>query len=785
MLRVGYTAQDPEIFGDADVVQGFLPELLTALFDPLNIETRYVACTPAACLAGLAEGRLDMVPAVPPEVLGRSELRYAHESVLLSSFAIFSSTKGPELVDLRGLDGRRLAVLEKGREVVHFRSLAKDRGWSLELVERPSMASVLAAIRDDEADFGVVTRAFGARHAEALGVVETPHTLHQTPLYLAFRSELDVAFVEHINTQLAGLKVEVDSVYHRLHRRWHPPPSALQRRRPLDLKLAVALLAALAVTTAVAFVYRQRAHGVSSLLLRNRHRIASVTEAVGLGVWECDLATDVVRWDSSMYRLYEREPTLPPPKPAEWITFLHPDDRARVAAEAKKDLTSGGRFQNEFRVRREGGSERVIRIVGHVVEAGEKGDTVVVGINLDITEFRRLERRLQHAEKMEAVGNLTGGIAHDFNNRLMVIRNNLAMAIEDERDEDVKSMLRDALGAADACAALTARLLAFARQRDMTSRPTELNRVVRRSARLLRRTLPATMDIRIEASDAAIWSEVDETLLENALINLALNARDALDAEGGIRVRTLRRSPSEEGPAENVIRLEDDGAGMSPETLARAFEPFFTTKPVGRGTGLGLAMVHGFVHQSGGDIVLESQEGVGTVVEMSFPAVAEPVGSVDASTGDLPEDPHINRALVCEDDEDVQVTLRHLFKALGVEHRVVGTAEEALALMERDFNFDVVLSDVVMPGPTDGVELAHRLRRDHPGLPVILMSGYARRSEDHQRPPPEGTIWLRKPFSKARLADALAASLARSESRLERPEDGPITGEAETADAHP
>ncbi|MEO1228556.1 MAG: ATP-binding protein [Myxococcota bacterium] len=773
VLRVGYSPLEPEIFGPADNVQGFVPELLQTLLAPLGQTAQYTRCEPRECLEALVAGHLDVVPNVPISEADRG-LRFGHEAMSLSLSAIFNHREGLPLRDLRQLDGRRLAAVEGSREVFHFTSLAEERGWALEVLTRTTMADVLAAIRDGEADFGVVTQAFGLRHAETYRVTATPHTLHPTPLYLAFRPDLDIESIEHLNTHLAWLKSERDSLYDELHRRWHPPQQTTHLY--LDTKLALALIAALIVTSIVALVYRQRARGASSSLLESRLRIASVAEAVGLGVWEYDRAANNVRWDSSMFRLYGRDPGLPSPRLTDWQEAIHPEDRDRVVDEAKKALEINGPFQNEFRVQRPDGTTRAIRNVGHVVASGERS-TVVVGINLDITEFRQLERRLQQAEKMEAIGNLTGGIAHDFNNRLMVIRNNLAMSIEDEADEELKSMLRDALGAADACAALTARLLAFARQRDMSSRPTDLNRTVRRSARLLRRTLPATIRIEIDSPETRMWSEVDETLLENALINLSINARDAVASGGRIIFRTLERAGN---PPTNVIRVEDNGRGMSRETMARAFEPFFTTKPVGQGTGLGLAMVHGFVHQSGGEVTLESEEGAGTVVELSFAAVDAPAQADETATGDLPDDPKVRRALVCEDDEDVQVMLRRLFKALGIRHQVVGTGDEALALFERDPAFDVVLSDVVMPGATDGVELAHRLRADHPFLPVILMSGYARPSGDPERQPPEGIVWLRKPFTKAHLADAIDSAMSRSETRLGLAERAlPESGESE------
>lgn len=752
-LRVGYAEHAPEIFTDEEnEVRGFLPELFEALLEPTGIELHYLRCDREQCLQDLSAGRLDLVPNVERTEAQAERVRFGDEAVLLAQSALFTRRDGVQPVP-NELDGARLAVLEHSQVVHHLESMAEREGWALHLATKSSEGEILDALRRGEVDYGVIDQAYGDRHAKALGLRRTTPSLHADARYLAFRPDMDARFIETLNSRLAKLKMQDDSSYHQLSRRWHRSASA-RPATPAYGQLALVLTLGLLFTTAVAGICYFRTQQQRHVLWSNQERETAVTEALGLGIWEWNLQPGHAVWSPSMYRLYGRDPSSEAPRMRAWLEYVHPQDRERIQQRVEVGVTPGTGFQDEFRIVREDGEVRHLRAI---VQTGvnSSGRAQAMGVHVDITDSYKLQLQLQQAEKMKAVGQLTGGIAHDFNNRLMVIRNNLSMAIEDQTDEEVVGMLQDALGAAEACAALTGRLLAFSRQRELTLEPTELNRSVRRAARLLRRTLPATIEIVLELEPTPLWSSLDENLLENAMLDLAINARDAMSGRGRLRFRTLP------GPESNVIRVEDDGRGMSPETLQRALEPFFTTKPVGRGTGLGLAMVHGFVHQTGGEVSLESVEGAGTVVQLSFPIVPEPEDYDAAQTGDLPAPLEVGRVLICEDDDDVQVLLRRLCSHLGLDHRIVGTADDALEALARDPNYDVVLSDVVMPGSMDGIELAHRLRLDYPGLAVVLMSGYTRRSESDRPPPPDDVSWLRKPFSKARLAHALETAAAQ------------------------
>jgi signal transduction histidine kinase/CheY-like chemotaxis protein len=364
------------------------------------------------------------------------------------------------------------------------------------------------------------------------------------------------------------------------------------------------------------------------------------------------------------------------------------------------------------------------------------------GLNLyfqDISEHKRaveahrlIEEQLHQSQKMEAIGQLTGGIAHDFNNLLTVIAGNLAFIEDRTGDNDtVRKFAAAARQAADRGAKLTAQLLAFSRQQNLKPESIYADHLIREFEGLIRRALEEKREFQLIA-DEQLWAcRVDPTQLETALLNLALNGRDAM-ADGGLLKIDARNVIVQEGsviglaPGAYVsLAITDTGHGMAPETLDRVFEPFFTTKDVGKGTGLGLSMVHGFVKQSGGDITIASEVGVGTTVTLYLPRAAAPchaevtlVKKQAAATGS-------GRILVVEDDEQVLKVTSRMLTDLGYQVVSARNGADALEALKNGDGFDLLFSDIGMPHGMNGVELARAARRLGNGIKVLLTSGYA------------------------------------------------------------
>ena len=388
-------------------------------------------------------------------------------------------------------------------------------------------------------------------------------------------------------------------------------------------------------------------------------------------------------------------------------------------------------------------------------------------------ENERLSAQLAQAQKMQAVGQLTGGVAHDFNNLLTVIGSSLTMLELDSGDpERARELIELGRQACDRATELTQRLLAFSRQTPLSPRRVDLAELIRDMEGLLRRTLGE--DIRIETELVPdLWRcEVDPAQLENALLNLALNARDAMP-EGGrlsIEASNLRLRPGdvlqEEDACEpgDYVRLavHDDGEGIPPAILPKVFEPFFTTKEVGKGSGLGLSMVYGFIKQSGGHVRIDSEVGQGTSVGLFLPRSD---GHVEPRPPAAPRSVdrvgHGERILVVEDEAILRRLITDLLQRIGFDPIVAEDGPAALALLDEEAKEPaLLLTDVVLPGGMDGAEVARQIGERFPGIPVLFMSGYTGAALVHEGRLDEGVELLQKPFDMRTLAEAVLRALA-------------------------
>ncbi len=396
-----------------------------------------------------------------------------------------------------------------------------------------------------------------------------------------------------------------------------------------------------------------------------------------------------------------------------------------------------------------------------------------VGTFQDITELKQAEEQLRQAQKMEAVGQLTGGVAHDFNNLLAVISLNAEFVREAlEEGSSAAESLESMTRVADRGAELTHRLLAFSRQQTLESKVTDANGLVTGMTGMLRRTLGETVEIETALAEGLWRTLVDPNQLENALLNLAINARDAMPKGGKLTIETANVRLDEDhaaaqgdlAPGDYVrLSVSDSGTGMAPEVIARVFEPFFTTKDVGRGTGLGLSMVYGFVKQSGGHVTVASEEGRGTTINLYLPKSEAAAQAAEAPA--TAEEPPVRgeTVLVVEDDADIRRLIAKILDGLGYRVLEAGDGAQALAALERAPGVDLLLSDVVLPGGRSGPEIVAEAQRHHPGLKSLFMSGYAPGGMSHQGRLPEGAALLKKPFTKHDLAQKVRAVLDGSQ----------------------
>jgi PAS domain S-box-containing protein len=463
---------------------------------------------------------------------------------------------------------------------------------------------------------------------------------------------------------------------------------------------------------------------------------------------------------------------------SEWME--HPDDLAKTRGELAI-LAQGmptARFENRFRAK--DGSYR------NFSWTAVPENNLIYCVARDVTEQRAharaladAEDALRQAQKMETLGQLTGGVAHDFNNLLQIVTGNLEL-LQRGLPEDQARLRRaadNAMAGAERAALLTQRLLAFSRRQPLAPERIDPNRLVSGMSDLLNRTLGETIEVETIQS-ARIWPvEIDVNQMENALLNLAVNARDAMPDGGKLTIEVANTHIDEDYAAQEaevspgqyvLISVSDTGQGMDEDVLSHAIEPFFTTKEVGRGTGLGLSMVYGFIKQSGGHIRVYSERGHGTTVKIYLPRFYGPLPDNDTGTVSraTPVCGGDETVLVCEDDDKVRAYTVDVLKELGYRVMEADNGAAALQALETASEpIDLLFTDVILPGGMTGADIAQQARAQQPGLRILFATGYARNAIIHHGRLDPGVELLTKPFTYAELATKVREMLDRDDAR--------------------
>jgi PAS domain S-box-containing protein len=462
--------------------------------------------------------------------------------------------------------------------------------------------------------------------------------------------------------------------------------------------------------------------------------------------------------------------------------FYTEEDRAEgVPQRALATAARTGKFEAEgWRVRKDG-----TRFWANVLIDAIRDDSgELIGfakITRDMTERRAVEERLRQAQKMEAIGQLTGGVAHDFNNLLTVIFGNLESLLRrlPERDEeDLRRLAEGAIRGATRAAQLTQRLLAFSRRQPLEPKPVNLNRLVAGACELLQRALGERVAVETVLGAGLWWVQVDPGQLESALLNLAVNSRDAMPEGGKLSIETANTYLDEADAAAQdnlaaghyvLVAVSDTGTGMPKEIVARAFEPFFTTKAPGEGTGLGLSQVYGFIKQSGGHVQIYSEPGAGTTVKLYLPrlATAAGQGESDERVAAVPIARRGETILVVEDDDDVRAHSVDILRELGYRAIAAPDGASALRILENEPEVRLLFTDIGLPGSLNGRHLAEEACRRYSMLRVLYTTAYVRNAILHQGKLEPGVDVVLKPFTYAALAAKIREVLDRPASSLE------------------
>jgi two-component system cell cycle sensor histidine kinase/response regulator CckA len=513
-------------------------------------------------------------------------------------------------------------------------------------------------------------------------------------------------------------------------------------------------------------------------LAQSQERLQLALRAARMGTWHWDLTTGAVSWDEALRQLHGLAPTDSLTRHDEFIDRVSPDDREMVQAEVRRALESSGELDCEYRVVLPDGKVRWHANQGRVARDHAGTPLYMTGVCLDVTDRRLMEERLRQAQRMDSVGQLAGGIAHETNNMMSVVLGCADYVLQrSDLPEPVRQDVEQIWRAAKRTAGITQQLLAFSRRQLLQPQILDLNTTVRGLETILARALGESRSVRMHLSPTLGQVRADPGQLEQVLINLTLNARDAMGEAGRLTIETMNVVLDEAYiAAKPVDTLEpgeyaalivtDTGHGMDRATLARIFEPFFTTKGVGQGTGLGLSTVYGIVKQSGGFIWAYSEPGLGTTFKLYFPVVATEPEATATQTSTPPGRAH-EIVLIAEDEPMVRGIMARTLKDCGYTVLEAGSGREALELLEAENRqMSLIVADVVMPD-MGGRDMALRLAQRWPEVPVLFTSGYTGLEVVSRGLLDEGREFLQKPLDPETLArkvrDMMDARLPASE----------------------
>ncbi len=534
-----------------------------------------------------------------------------------------------------------------------------------------------------------------------------------------------------------------------------------------------------------------------------------------LGTWFWDPITDVFVVDDGFANTFSLDETVRKDgvKLAHIMAAVHPDDRDGLAAAIDEAVGRGGAYVHQYRTRRADGHYSWLEAVGRVDLASDGTPVGFPGVFIDIGERRAIEAErarvaeelralnetleqrvadrttdlmlaeeaLRQSQKMEAVGQLTGGLAHDFNNLLAGISGSLELMqtrMQQGRLTDVDRYLTAAQGASKRAAALTHRLLAFSRRQTLDPKPTDVIRLATGMQEMIQRTVGPGISVEVVGATNVWPALVDPSQLENALLNLCINARDAMPDGGTITIETANKWMDERAARQHdmpegqylSLAVTDTGTGMPPDVVARVFEPFFTTKPIGEGTGLGLSMIYGFAQQSNGQVRIYSEVGQGTTVCIYLP---RHYGVVDKETeaegiADLPRSQAGETVLIVDDEPTVRMLITDILEDLGYAAIEAGDSATGLKVLQSDVRIDLLGTDVGLPGGMNGRQMADAARAHRSNLKVLFITGYAENAILGNGTLPPGMAVLTKPFAMDQMAARIRSMIEGSKEQARR-----------------
>ncbi|MFA5794479.1 MAG: transporter substrate-binding domain-containing protein [Candidatus Brocadiia bacterium] len=767
-VRVGIYENNPKVFVDASLTpKGIFVDILDEIARSENWKIDYLYGTWAENIQRLGNGQIDLMVDVSFSAERAEQFAFNRTPVLESWLDVYSKRE-VRISSIRDLNMKKIAVLEGSVQEKYLLEVIKPTlGIDFTLLPYPDYPAGIKAVKSGIADVMVASRFFSFSSQRDANIVPANVIFRSEGLHFAFPKNIDAGLVETIDRHIVAMKNNLNSAYYLSLKRWLDirPPALV----PNYIKYALAVITGLLIIIGLFALLLRRQVALKISAIREAYQLLDETQTIaGMGGWEYDPNARHMKWTNQVYRIYGVGLDYDPGDAYRNISSYAPHHAPIIEKAFRLAVEEGRPYDLKLELIR--GDGRHIWVWTTSRPVVKNGKVIRVNGNImDITaakhaeaERNKLQEQLFQVQKMDLVGRLAGGVAHDFNNMLGVIIGNAETALSKTGPEqELHSDLEEILKAAHHSAGLTRQLLTFARKQVVEPRIIDLNEKISGTLKMLKSLIREDIDLKWQP-EPSLWPvKVDPLQIDQIMANLCVNARDAITGTGKIIIETANSVFDENYCANNanympgeyaMIAVSDTGCGMYKETLGHLFEPFFTTKGIGKGTGLGLAMVYGIVRQNNGFINVYSEPRQGSTFKIYLPRHRGPVDQSHAkSAAEIPRGQG-QTILLVEDEDSLRKLFTELLKKLGYAVLTASSPREAIRLaQEHDGGIHLILTDVILPD-MNGRDLAGRVKETRPAIKCLFMSGYTADVIAHRGMLFEEVNFIQKPFSQKNLA---------------------------------
>jgi len=761
-LKVGVYENSPKIYTNTQgEVRGFFPDILTYIASREGWEIEYIPGSWSEGLSRLKNNSIDLFPDVGYSSERAENYDFNNLSVL-TSWALIYTREDSEIKSMDQLQNKKIAVMKDDIDYIGpdgIKIISEKYNLNCSFVEYSSLIEVLESIEHEEVDAGVINELFGNLNAYNYHVIKTAIVFNPVEFKFGFpkNASLNADLIEKIDYWLEKLKLDPKSYYYETYQLYFSEIPHLEGTiPPWIMPFGLGSGGAIVLFLSISVLLRHQVRVKTKKLFDSEQRFRSLVESTSDWIWEVDQTGKYTFVSPKVEELLGYRPEEVIGKtPFDFMPINEVDQQRKIFEE---NVQSKNPFRNVENINiHRNGSKVILESSGEPIF--NQNDVLIGyrGIDRDITKFKEIQERLMHAQKMEAIGRFAGGIAHDFNNLLTVINgfSNLMLTTLSTEDQEMKENLEEINKAGNKAASLTKKLLAFSRKQIFQPKVIEVNKLIQNMEIMLKRLLSEDISFQIKYSENLAHVFVDPSQIEQVIMNLVVNSRDAMPKGGTLLIETSnvflssKDAQIEIQPGNYIqILIADTGTGMKKEQLLHLFEPYYTTKEQGKGTGLGLSTVFGIVKQSQGEIKVSSQLGKGTTIKVYLPQKNLPIKKDNLQPKQYSPEAlkGTETILVVEDEESIRNFIIEVLRSHGYTVLFAENPQKALDISQNYHKkIHLLLTDVIMP-IMSGMELKNKIVNEIPDLTVLFMSGYTDKAIVTQGILKDGLEFLPKPF---------------------------------------